>query len=74
MKCALCKNGETRDGKTTVTLSRGDSVIVIKEVPAFICDNCGEYFLSGEVSRSVLAKAEEAYKKGVEVEIMKFVA
>ena len=74
MKCSLCKNGETDSGKVTVTLNRENSIIVIKEVPAQICNNCGDYFLSSEVTRSVLSIAAKAVKKGVEVEILKYVA
>lgn len=39
MKCVICKHGETRPGKTTVTLERGGATIVVKGVPAWICDN-----------------------------------
>jgi len=34
--------------------------LVIKKVPADICENCGEYYLNDEISRKVLAMAEEA--------------
>ena len=74
MKCTLCKNGETSNGKVTVTLSRDNSTIVIKEVPAEVCNNCGDYFLSSEISKAVLTLAEDAVKKGIEVEILKFAA
>jgi YgiT-type zinc finger domain-containing protein len=74
MKCTLCKNGETSPGKVTVTLNRESSTIVIKEVPAEVCNNCGDYFLSSETSKAVLCLAEEAVKKGIEVEILKFAA
>lgn len=74
MKCTLCKNGETSPGKVTVTLNRENSAIVIKEVPAEVCNNCGDYFLSSEISKAVLSLAEDAVKKGIEVEILKFAA
>ena len=45
MKCVICKNGETRDGAATVTLERGGATVVVKEVPAEVCGNCGEYYL-----------------------------
>jgi YgiT-type zinc finger domain-containing protein len=44
------------------------------QVPADICKNCGEYYLSGEVTGQVLSKAEEAVQKGVKVEILRFAA
>ena len=42
MKCVVCKSGETHEGTTTVTLERDGLTLVMKEVPAEICDNCGE--------------------------------
>ncbi|MGH7938508.1 MAG: type II toxin-antitoxin system MqsA family antitoxin, partial [Bryobacteraceae bacterium] len=42
MKCTICKKGETAPGTATVTLERGGLTLVVKDVPAQICDNCGE--------------------------------
>ncbi len=72
MKCAFCKNGDTKLDAVTVTLQRGDTTIIIKEVPADVCENCGEYYLSDENTDKVLRMAEDAVHKGVEVEIMRF--
>ena len=71
MKCVICKNGTTRKGKVTVILERGQSIIAIKEVPAHVCQNCGEYYLDAEMAGEVLKRAEEASKKGVEIEVIK---
>ena len=70
MECVICKNGTTRKGKVTVTLER-DSIIAIKEVPAQICQNCGEYYLDPETTKEVLKRAEQAAEKGVEIEVIK---
>jgi len=70
MKCVICKNGETTKGKATVTLEHGDSIVVIKGVVASICNNCGEYYLDQETTKEVLQKANEAYKKGAEIEVI----
>jgi len=74
MKCVICKTGETKPGFVTVTLQRGETTVIFKKVPAEICQNCGEYYLSEEVTQKLLARAEEAAKKGTEVEILKFAA
>ncbi len=50
MKCIICKFGETNAGKVMVTLHRREATIIIKGVPAEICDNCGEYYLSDEIT------------------------
>ena len=34
MKCLICKVGETKDDLATMTMERGETVIVIREVPA----------------------------------------
>ena len=50
MKCTLCKYGETAPGTTTVNLNRRESPIIIRGVPAEICTNCGEYYLSEKIT------------------------
>ena len=74
MKCAICKQGETKEGFTTVTLERGRTTVVIKEVPAEVCENCGEYYLSEEVTEKVQNLAEQAFRHGVEIEVLKYAA
>ena len=74
MKCVICKHGETKPGLVTVTLERDECIIVLKKVPAEICDNCGEYYLSDAVNEQVLEKAELAITKGAELEIIRYAA
>ena len=74
MKCVICKTGETEIGETTVTLQRGDVTVVIKHVPAEICLNCGEYYLSESITDRVMAQAESAVERNAEVEILRFAA
>lgn len=74
MKCLVCKNGDTKPGKVTVSLQRGETTVIIKAVPADVCENCGEYYLSEEITAQVLSRAEEAVRKGAEVEILRFAA
>jgi YgiT-type zinc finger domain-containing protein len=74
MKCVICKHGETKPGFTTVTLTRDESVFVFKGVPADICQDCGEYYLSDEMTGIVLDRAEQAIAQGSEVEIQRYAA
>ncbi len=74
MRCVLCKQGETLFGRVTVTLQRGDTTVIIKDVPAEVCENCGEYYLTEKITEQVLSMAEEAVNKNVEVEILRFAA
>jgi YgiT-type zinc finger domain-containing protein len=42
MRCLICKHGETRRGVASVALQKNGATIVVRSVPAQICDNCGE--------------------------------
>jgi YgiT-type zinc finger domain-containing protein len=74
MKCAICKTGSTHSGTATVTLEREGTTVVIKDTPAQVCGNCGEYYLSEEVTAQVHELAEEAVRHGAEVEILRYAA
>ena len=74
MKCVICRQGETHAGKVTVTLQRDETTVILKGVPAEICDSCGEYYLSEQIASNVLERAEIAVGKGVEVKILQFAA
>lgn len=74
MKCVICKHGETKAGFVTVTLERDETVVLFRDVPADICQNCGEYYLSSNVTEQLLQKAEEAVANGAELEIRRYAA
>lgn len=74
MSCVICKTGRLAPGETAVTLQRGETTVIFKGVPAELCDNCGEYYLSDEVSRDLLARADAAVASGAEVEILRYAA
>ena len=74
MSCVICRNGNTHRGHVTVTVQRGETTVILKRVPADVCDNCAEYYLSNEVAAQVLERAEAAVKSGAEVEILRFAA
>ncbi len=55
-------------------MQRGTCTVIFKGVPADICENCGEYFVEESVTRELLCRAEEAARKGAEVEILPYAA
>ncbi len=69
MKCVVCKQGETKEGVTTVTLTRGNTTAVFKEVPAAVCENCGEAYVDEEVTKELLKEAEEIAGENVQVDV-----
>ncbi|MFO1479419.1 MAG: type II toxin-antitoxin system MqsA family antitoxin [Turneriella sp.] len=72
--CQICKTGVLHPGHANVNLNRGETVVIIKEVPANVCDNCGEYYLNEATSKRVMDIAEAAVKSGAEVEIKRYQA
>ena len=74
MKCVICKNGDTNPGTVTVTLQRQDTTLIIKNVPAEVCNNCEEYYLDENITERLTAQGDKAVKEGAEVEILRFVA
>jgi YgiT-type zinc finger domain-containing protein len=74
MKCVVCKSGQTREGLTTVTLERDGAALVVRKVPAQVCDNCGEAYVSADVTTRLLQSARETLRAGVEVDIREFAA
>ena len=74
MQCVTCRHGNTKPGFVTVVLQRDHTTVVIKEVPAEICENCGEYYLDEITTSQVMAIAEKAVINNAEVEIIRFAA
>jgi YgiT-type zinc finger domain-containing protein len=74
MICFVCKHGEVKDSTTTVTLERGKTTLVIKEVPARVCVNCGEAYFEPDVTDAMLDILNVAVEAGVQVEVRAYPA
>ena len=74
MKCVICKQAETVSGRATLTLERDGLTLVVKQVPARICPNCGEEYIDEGVAERILNGAEGLARIGTQVEIRQYVA
>ena len=74
MTCIMCKHGATHPGVVTVTLRRAETTVILKDVPAEVCENCGEYYLGEQVAQRAYSLAEAAVRSGAEIEIRRFAA
>jgi YgiT-type zinc finger domain-containing protein len=72
MTCVICKLGETIPGTTTITLEREGLTLVVKNVPAQVCANCGEAYVKEEDSAQILAEAEQMAQSGALVDVRQF--
>lgn len=65
MKCAFC-NGELSKGKTVLTFQMSENrIIVVKDVPAMICEQCGEESVDLKESQIVEKNVKNAVSDGM---------
>jgi YgiT-type zinc finger domain-containing protein len=50
--CSFCE-GNLKSGKTEFVARVENEVIVVKEVPAYVCEQCGEAYYTPEISRKL---------------------
>ena len=74
MKCLSCKNGVPQAGMTTFTADRDGVIIIIKNVPARICDICGEEYFDAAITAQVLEQVKDAARAGGQLNLREFVA
>ena len=74
MRCVICQYGENESGTTTVALTRGETTIVIRDVPAQICTTCGEEYVDASTGRRLSQIAEQAVNEGVQVDVRHYQA
>ncbi len=58
MECLVCHQLMV-ERNVTLDLRTGEELLVIEEVPATVCENCGEQVFTPEVTRQVQAIAKE---------------
>lgn len=65
MNCPLCKSTMI-EGTTVVTFTmESTQILVIKNVPALICDQCGEEFVTLQTSKNVEKQVNKAVDDGI---------
>jgi YgiT-type zinc finger domain-containing protein len=74
MDCVICRRGEREPGLVTQSFHKGNTVILVKDIPAEVCDTCGEPYFSSDVVRIIEKLMEDAVRKGVEVEVVRYAA
>lgn len=73
MTCFFCK-GDMTDSTTTVTATLENTIVVIKNVPCYKCDQCGEESYSFDVTQR-LEKIIDSFKESLsEISVVNFTA
>lgn len=71
MQCVICKIGTTQKDKASFTVEKDGAFLIFSNVDAQVCDNCGEAYFDVETAKQLQKKAEEEFKKGNKVELVK---
>jgi len=72
MKRIVCKHGSTEPGRITVSIDRGNTLVILRGVPASVCSTCGEELLSAEVVRQIEAEVDAAERAGRNLELQQY--
>ncbi len=57
--CPLC-GGTKKEGKTTFTVDLGFGVVVVREVPATVCSQCGADWIKDVIAEKLERIVEDA--------------
>jgi YgiT-type zinc finger domain-containing protein len=74
MKCAICRVGDTAEGLATFTYERDGRVVIIRNVPAQVCNTCSEAYYDEQTSGTLLREAKTLLDDGAEVAVISFQA
>ncbi|WAM31947.1 type II toxin-antitoxin system MqsA family antitoxin [Caldicellulosiruptor naganoensis] len=71
MKCPLCRT-EMKEGKIKHIVDVGNQTVIIKNVPALVCGQCGEAYLDDETALKLEKIVEELLKTKTEIIIANY--
>ncbi|MBI5234897.1 MAG: type II toxin-antitoxin system MqsA family antitoxin [Deltaproteobacteria bacterium] len=66
--CPFC-GGAKKDGKTTFTVELGFGVVVVRDVPAAVCPQCGADWIGDDVAGKLEKIVDDARVKHNLVEV-----
>lgn len=62
--CAICGNTEFRDVTTQYIYQRHEQLMVVDDVPALACTNCGEKYFAIKTLKDIEARFQDIYQHG----------
>jgi len=71
MKCFMCK-GETEQKLVNYLLDVDNRIIIIKEVPANVCKQCGERYFDDDVMGNLEKIIEDVKNVSIEISVVNY--
>jgi len=72
MTCPICNRAQTVHGVTTLVFQKDSFTIIVKDVPAEICNHCDESFLFENVSKKVIELTRNGKADGTAVKMFHY--
>ncbi|WP_427500850.1 type II toxin-antitoxin system MqsA family antitoxin [Methylomonas sp. MED-D] len=73
MMCVICKLGMMIDDFASITLEFGETILVFKNVPAKVCNNCGEEYFEGNILASLFEQANSPINQSSKIQLRHFI-
>lgn len=70
-RCPLC-GGEKQPGVTTFAVDLGFGVVVVRDVPAFVCAACGDAWIDDPVAAKLEGVVADARRKRAVVQVTRW--
>ena len=70
-RCPIC-NGHKSRATTTFSVDLGYGVVVIRDVPAIVCEQCGSEWIQDKEAEQLEKLVEDAKKKHAMIEVSSF--
>lgn len=71
MDCFMCK-GKLESKKVNYIVDLDNTIIIIKEVPAKVCTQCGEQYFDDETSKNIEKIVNQLKELAIEVTIVNY--
>ena len=71
--CPLCK-GDKVSGTTTFTIDLGFGILVVRDVPALVCSQCGADWIINDVAADLEDVVENARRTRRQVDVTAYAA
>lgn len=71
MNCFLCK-GDMESQNVTHTADLGHCIVIVKNVPAMVCTQCGEVWYSGTVMKQLEKIVDTLDKAITEIAVVNY--
>jgi YgiT-type zinc finger domain-containing protein len=70
--CIVCPEGQLEVSTFTKTMERGETTLVVKKVPALVCDTCGDAGYTEAIGQRLAEMLEAADEAGIETAVRTF--